>query len=127
MPKADWVSKKKGSRHYAIRLAQLARQQGKLIPSPTCQFCGELKTVDGHHEDYAKPLEVIWLCEKCHRVFDEFGGVIHGFFQHLTEVLHISLGAAVLSVGNPQVRTFLSTLPETAEMLALIREAAGSL
>src|SRR5215207_7580125 len=38
---------------------------GKLEKKP-CQVCGNPK-VDAHHEDYSKPLEVIWLCRKHHR------------------------------------------------------------
>ena len=36
---------------------------GRLIPRPC--FCGELE-VEGHHEDYGKPLDVEWLCKKHH-------------------------------------------------------------
>jgi len=37
---------------------------GKIIKRP-CEVCGTLK-VDGHHPNYKKPLEVIWLCRKHH-------------------------------------------------------------
>ena len=30
-----------------------------------CIFCGDEKT-DGHHADYSKPLEVLWVCRKHH-------------------------------------------------------------
>ena len=38
---------------------------GKLERLP-CQKCGELK-VQAHHEDYSKPLEVVWLCTIHHK------------------------------------------------------------
>src|SRR3990167_4269956 len=38
---------------------------GKIIRK-VCQKCGDPK-VQGHHPDYSKPLEVIWLCGVHHR------------------------------------------------------------
>ena len=35
------------------------------IKRKSCEFCGEKKT-DGHHPNYSKPLEVIWLCRTHH-------------------------------------------------------------
>lgn len=44
---------------------------GKLIKKP-CEVCGDLE-VQGHHKDYNKPLEVIWLCGIHHReIHDQF-------------------------------------------------------
>lgn len=31
-----------------------------------CFRCGSEKTV-AHHEDYDKPLDVVWLCQPCHK------------------------------------------------------------
>lgn len=52
-----------------------AVRSGKLVRPSTCQGCGRAPGVgiDGrsllhaHHHDYALPLEVEWLCVKCHR------------------------------------------------------------
>ena len=41
-----------------------ALRDGKITKLP-CQVCGALK-VEGHHPDYSKPLEVIWLCRQHH-------------------------------------------------------------
>lgn len=34
-----------------------------------CSVCNKKKVLDGHHEDYNKPLEVIWMCRQCHREY----------------------------------------------------------
>jgi hypothetical protein len=39
--------------NYAIRMGMIKR--GK------CEVCGK-SNAQGHHEDYSKPLEVVWLC-----------------------------------------------------------------
>jgi len=42
-----------------------AIKKGVLIKMP-CIRCGEQKSL-AHHEDYDKPLEVMWLCQPCHK------------------------------------------------------------
>ena len=37
----------------------------KIIKEP-CEICKTSENVHGHHEDYSKPLEVIWLCYTHH-------------------------------------------------------------
>ena len=48
----------------AMKNLQYALQSGKLTRQP-CEVCGEEKA-DAHHDDYAKPLEVRWLCRRHH-------------------------------------------------------------
>lgn len=45
-----------------------AVKSGKLIRQP-CEVCGELKA-EAHHDDYRKPLDVRWLCQRHHRAVD---------------------------------------------------------
>jgi hypothetical protein len=46
------------------------RRNGTLVPSRVCVRCGEQKPTEGHHFDYDKPEEVIWLCRACHMIED---------------------------------------------------------
>lgn len=40
-------------------------KRGK-IKKGACVVCGETEGVEAHHEDYSKPLEVVWYCRKHH-------------------------------------------------------------
>ena len=42
-----------------------AIRSGELVRQP-CSRCNDPKSV-AHHEDYDKPLEVMWLCQPCHK------------------------------------------------------------
>ena len=42
-----------------------AIQKGELIRQP-CERCGTTDHVVAHHEDYNKPLDVLWLCKHHH-------------------------------------------------------------
>jgi hypothetical protein len=51
----------------AIREGALTRK--------TCEVCGDPKS-EGHHEDYSKPLDVVWLCRWHHTL--AHGLMLHG-------------------------------------------------
>lgn len=50
-----------------------AIERGGILRPERCQECGSndkfsdgRTAIQGHHTDYNKPLEVMWLCQKCH-------------------------------------------------------------
>jgi len=63
--KSDYIKLHKKERKIHSAVTNAVRS-GKLIKPGTCEKCGRNIRVSGHHYDYDKPLEVTWLCQKCH-------------------------------------------------------------
>jgi ribosomal protein S27AE len=59
----EW-RKKNPDAYKAQNAVSNAVRDGRLNKEP-CLFCGATK-VHAHHRDYSRPLDVIWLCPKCH-------------------------------------------------------------
>ena len=53
----------------AAFVVKAAIRDGRLAKPSQCNGCGHsfpLPKIQAHHEDYSKPLVVIWLCHRCH-------------------------------------------------------------
>jgi hypothetical protein len=53
-------------KEYAHGCIRNALKFGKIKRPSICSKCGKECKPAGHHPDYSKPLEVVWLCRKCH-------------------------------------------------------------
>jgi len=54
-------------RYRAYRKVHEAINRGDLVRPEVCSKCGASGTIVGHHDDYDRPLEVVWLCLQCDR------------------------------------------------------------
>jgi len=45
--------------NYGIRI-------GYIVKKDKCEICDSGIKVEGHHKDYSKPCEVLWICQDCH-------------------------------------------------------------
>jgi len=57
-----------------------AIRDGRLDRPTECSHCFRECTPHGHHEDYNKPLDVVWLCAECHRN-------LHAFYETVGHVI----------------------------------------
>ena len=66
-------------------------RRGEITRGP-CEVCGSSKT-HGHHEDYSRPLDVVWLCGLHHRELHRLerkygkGQTLFGFIHEKEEEL----------------------------------------
>ena len=60
----------------AYDMVRAAKHKGLIVPPAECNRCKEptrygkdgRSLLHGHHHDYSKPLDVEWICVKCHRI-----------------------------------------------------------
>ena len=53
--------------HKARTLVKNALKAGRLKRPDCCSRCGlQARRIQAHHDDYGQPLEIRWLCSKCH-------------------------------------------------------------
>lgn len=60
--RAGWSAE----RRRASNIVHTALYRGQLVRRP-CESCGSHR-VDAHHDDYAAPLNVRWLCRRHHKL-----------------------------------------------------------
>ena len=53
-------------RAWANRVLQHEIRSGRMVRASECQRCGAHEQIHAHHDDYEKPLDVMWLCQPCH-------------------------------------------------------------
>lgn len=72
-------SRANGGQKWAARQAvKRAIRSGHIVRPEACSSCGAVGRIEAHHHDYSKPLDVMWLCFKCHRIE-------HGQYRDLVE------------------------------------------
>lgn len=52
-------------RDLARSTANTYQARGVLVLEP-CEDCGSTDRIEKHHEDYSRPLDVVFLCRTCH-------------------------------------------------------------
>lgn len=58
------------AKYLANKKLQEAVASGLIIKPSRCVECNrivDVRRLQGHHQDYTKPLEVEWLCDPCHK------------------------------------------------------------
>ena len=59
------------AKYKAHNMVNNSIRDGKITKPDYCQGCGDKCKAHGHHQDYGKPLDVVWLCPACHKFIHE--------------------------------------------------------
>jgi ribosomal protein S27AE len=63
----EWRKKHPEAVFAKLKVAK-ALKNGLIIKPKKCSKCGRITRLNGHHPDYSKPLEVLWVCGSCHKL-----------------------------------------------------------
>lgn len=66
--KAEDLERMNIERRRAYHRVGLAVESGELEKPDKCARCGYEADLEAHHPNYARPLDVIFLCRKCHAI-----------------------------------------------------------
>lgn len=104
--------------HYAMKIASLP-----VALSRQCERC-QRQAVHRHHEDYSKPLEVVYLCRSCHfQRHKELGwgfGSRTGWANMVKKMGGPDFLAKIGKVGGSKSKRTLT--PEQARKMVIARE-----
>jgi len=85
---------------HAQNVTEYAVRKGVLNRKEVCELCGEVPPkmkngrtgIQAHHCDYNKPLEVMWLCQKCHHQWHKTNTAIAKEVQKELEQVNLICG-----------------------------------
>lgn len=58
--------RKKNPEKYRAHCMVRTALKNKILVKNPCEVCGSKQRINAHHDDYSKPLEVMWLCSVHH-------------------------------------------------------------
>lgn len=101
------ASAEREKRRRANNLVNLAVKAGTITRPLECEQCNmSANRIEGHHDDYEKPLEVRWLCRECHDI------------EHQREINRLRTSIAQAPTSNQKPITITTGSKEPYSALA---------
>lgn len=107
----DTAAKFQDAQQRASRVACAKVNAGEMDRQP-CEVCGSLPT-HGHHEDYGKPLDVVWLCPVHHAM--RHAAINAARFHANTAIAKTVADARAREEAQKRTAAFADDMREAAE------------